>query len=104
MTNTDTSRYVAADDDKDITIEMYVGKIPTQKVHPGTIEYLVISKDTFEMTNATYKAQNVLSGNTYDDLWTWITFSPTQRKFDFHATQKELDNNVTGQVIVWAYN
>jgi hypothetical protein len=56
------------------------------------------------MTNATYKAQNVLSGNTYGDLWTWITFSPTQRKFDFHATQKELDNNVTGQVIVWAYN
>jgi len=29
MTNTDASRYVAADDDKDITIEMFVGKIPT---------------------------------------------------------------------------
>ena len=56
------------------------------------------------MNNATYKAQTVLGGGQYGDLELWITFSPTQRKFDMHATQKELDAGVQTNVIVWAYN
>ena len=43
MTNTATSRYNATADDMEIDVDLYVGKIPTQKVHPGTIEYLVVS-------------------------------------------------------------
>jgi len=58
-------------------------------VHPGTIQYLVISKETFGLTSATYDAK-IKVGNAREDLYKWITFAPLQRKFDFHATVQEL--------------
>jgi len=104
MTNDDTTRYTkglqvidsntgvnSGGDDIVFTFELLVGKIPKQNVHPGTIQYLVISKETFGLTGATYNAKIKINSNTKEDLYKWITFAPLQRKFDFHATVQELN-------------